>query len=149
MAVASCDDVATRLVGAGAAICTDGQHYAERDHQRECIALLNVWQPLDQPLLAIELLGAEFVDTVTRQWAVTQLERIDSDDELLSVMLALVQALKCELFHYNALTRFLLRRAMHSARVGQRLYWLLNTKIERDVTHATRFGLDTRGVPTC
>jgi phosphatidylinositol-4,5-bisphosphate 3-kinase len=108
---------------------------------REVHALLNIWPPLDQPLLAVELLGAAFVDRVTRQWAVKQLERIDDDDVLMSVLMALVQALKCEMFHNNALTRFLLGRAVRSSRVGQRLYWLLNTKIARDVTHATRFGL--------
>jgi hypothetical protein len=107
----------------------------------EMHALLKIWPPLGQPLLAIELLGATFVDSVTREWAVAQLERVESNDVLLSVLLALVQALKYELFLNNALTRFLLRRAMRSTRVGQRLYWLLNAEIARDVTHATQFGL--------
>ena len=106
----------------------------------ELHALLRIWPPLPQALLAIELLSAAIVDIDIRRWAVTQLERL-SADELLSVLPALVHAVECELYHDSALARFLLRRAVDSKRVGQRLYWLVSVELQGAVAHATRLGV--------
>jgi hypothetical protein len=107
----------------------------------EIHGLLRIWRAPDLPLLvALTLLGVEFVDTAVRRWAVTQLERV-KDDDLMPVLMQLVQCVKHELYHDNALIRFLLHRAVVSPRIGQRLFWLLEVELQSDATHATRFGL--------
>jgi hypothetical protein len=107
----------------------------------EIHSLLRVWQAPEHALFVVALLSASFVDTEVRRWAVAQLEHI-KDEELLSILIPLVQCVKSEMYHDSALVRFLLRRAVASKRIGQRLYWLITSEMLGDATtHATRFGL--------
>jgi hypothetical protein len=106
----------------------------------EIHSLLRVWRAPDEPLMAVTLLDVRVVDAAVRRWAVTQLERV-KDDDLMFAMMPLVQCVKGELYHDSALARFLLRRAVGSPRIGQRLFWLLHAELQRDAWHATRFGL--------
>jgi hypothetical protein len=106
----------------------------------ELHALVRVCAPPEHPLDVVELLSAHFVDTVARRWAVAHLEAVD-DDNLLHAMRALVHGVLCELYHDCALVRFVLRRAVLSRRVGQRLFWLLRVELQHSALHATRIGL--------
>lgn len=61
----------------------------------EIAALLRVWAPPSNSLDALVLLGAAFLDTSVRQWAVGHLAKCD-DAELLAALPQLLQAFKLE-----------------------------------------------------
>lgn len=90
----------------------------------EAHQLLSRWSSM-QPMDALELLDARYADTRVREHAVACLETTD-DHELKGCILQLVQVLKYEPYHYNALSRFLLRRSIRSPHViGHFVFWHL------------------------
>jgi Ran GTPase-activating protein (RanGAP) involved in mRNA processing and transport/GTPase SAR1 family protein len=76
-----------------------------------------------RPERYIGLLSSTSVDTAVREFAVSQVARLD-DEWLFRLLPQLVQAVACELHHESALAQLLLVRASASRVVGQRLYWL-------------------------
>lgn len=93
------------------------------DHVIEIRKLMNIWGPLPADA-ALELLDANYGDATVRAFAVKHLESL-SDSELLDFLLQLVQALKYEPYLDNALSRFLLKRALRSKVVGHYFFWYL------------------------
>merc|ERR1712048_570701 len=74
-----------------------------------------------------------------RQYAVRCLEGM-SDDTLLSYLLQLTQGLKYELHLDNALTRFLLSRALRNQRLGHYFFWHLRSEMH-EAHSCVRLGL--------
>ncbi|ORC86378.1 phosphatidylinositol 3-kinase 2 [Trypanosoma theileri] len=90
----------------------------------EAYSLMERWALL-QPIDALELLDARYVDIKVREHAVKFLDNM-SDYELKGCALQLVQVLKHEPYHYSALSRFLLRRSLRSPHViGHYVFWYL------------------------
>jgi phosphatidylinositol-4,5-bisphosphate 3-kinase len=75
--------------------------------------------------VAIELLNYNHFDVEVRNFAVKCLDRHMRNEDVQSYLLQLVQAIKNESFYENALSKFLLRRAFQSQRLGWDLYWSL------------------------
>jgi phosphatidylinositol-4,5-bisphosphate 3-kinase len=94
----------------------------------EAHRLLLLWRP-PSPLMALELLQADFPDPTVRAYAVSRLEVL-ADEELHTFMLQLTQVLKFEPFLDSSLARFLLRRALRRPRlIGHVLYWFLRAEM--------------------
>ena len=105
----------------------------------EIHTMMAKWAPL-QPLDALELLDARYADSRVRQHAVNALDTM-TDLELRSVVLQLIQVLKYEPYHYSALARFLLRRALASPTlIGHVVYWHLASEMHNPAI-AERHGL--------
>lgn len=87
--------------------------------------LILQWDIFD-PLLAFELLDANISDSMVRTFAVDCIRQL-SDEELVTYMLQLVQALVIfEPYEDSALSRFLIERALRNrSQVGNALYWHL------------------------
>ena len=94
-------------------------------HRGEAYQYLRQWQP---PLYledALELLTFEFADTRVREYGVMCIANMH-DSDLQRYLLQLVQCLKFELHHNNALIRLLMRRAlMNRYQIGHFLFWHL------------------------
>lgn len=117
-------------------------------HVQEMHHILAAWPPLG-PLDSLELLDARYADARVRSYAVSRLDVL-TDAQLQDYLLQLVQVLKYEPYHDNALCRFLVRRALRNARIGHVLFWFL--KGEMHVSEISeRYGLVLeaylRGVP--
>ncbi|KNC53878.1 uncharacterized protein AMSG_12293 [Thecamonas trahens ATCC 50062] len=112
-------------------------------HQRmavlELYQILRQWPPYASPLDALELLDAQIMDTVVRDFAVNALLSV-SDDELSDFMIQLVQALKNENYHDTPLARFLIRRSLRSRRLGHVFFWCLKAEMHIPEVQ-TRFSL--------
>ncbi|EDO45977.1 predicted protein [Nematostella vectensis] len=93
----------------------------------EIYKLLHTWSPMS-PVDAMELLKVNFPDRHVRSMAVRWMANF-SDDELCDYLPQLVQALKYEIYHDSALTRFLVRRALGNVRLMHLLFWFLKDKI--------------------
>lgn len=90
----------------------------------EAHQLMQKWSTM-QPMDALELLDARYADTRVREHAVACMDTMD-DHELKGYILQLVQVLKYEPYHYNALSRFLLRRSIRAPHViGHFVFWHL------------------------
>ena len=100
--------------------------------------LLLSWADL-RPEVALELLDANFGDEHVRAYAVSRLELL-SDDEVVDFLVQLIQVLKFEPYHDNALSRFLLTRALRSKRVGHHFFWHLKAEMEQPEV-SVRFAL--------
>lgn len=87
--------------------------------------LILQWDIFD-PLIALELLDANISDSMVRTFAVDCIRQF-SDEELVTYMLQLVQALVIfEPYEDSALSRFLLERALRNrSQVGNAFYWHL------------------------
>jgi len=104
--------------------------------------MLLAWSDLE-PEVALELLDANFGDEHVRSYAVSRLELL-TDDQVVDYLVQLIQVLKYEPYHDNALSRFLLKRALRSKRVGHHLFWHLKAEMEQpDVS--VRFALLLEG----
>lgn len=82
---------------------------------------MNEWAQIDIAD-ALELLSPDFRNPQVRAHAVGVLERAD-DEELLSYLLQLVQALRYEKTDESQLADFLARRAANNPRFGFFLHW--------------------------
>lgn len=100
---------------------------------REACRLISVWEPCS-PEGALELLFFNQPSSIVRLYAVERLEEM-ADDSLEAVLLQLVQTLRFESFHYSALARFLLRRAVRDRRLGQSFFWHLHALLDDPDMH--------------
>ncbi|KAM4677920.1 phosphatidylinositol 4,5-bisphosphate 3-kinase catalytic subunit gamma isoform 1-T1 [Discoglossus pictus] len=90
--------------------------------------------------LTIQLLDCNFSDENVRAMAVQKLESLQ-DDDVLHYLLQLVQAVKFEPYHDSALSRFLLKRALRSKRIGHFLFWFLRSEIAQSMHYQQRFAV--------
>eukprot|EP01083_Nonionella_stella_P153989 495527_1 len=93
----------------------------------------------------LELLSYEFMDAYIREWCVMRIACM-SDNEIQIYLLQLVQCLKYELHHNNALIRLLMRRALHNPnQIGHFLFWHLKSEYlevnELSLHYVERFAL--------
>eukprot|EP01102_Stenamoeba_stenopodia_P020703 TRINITY_DN8172_c0_g1_i5.p1 TRINITY_DN8172_c0_g1~~TRINITY_DN8172_c0_g1_i5.p1 ORF type:complete len:1732 (-),score=326.42 TRINITY_DN8172_c0_g1_i5:97-5292(-) len=92
------------------------------------------------PIVAFELLDSNFMDAKVREFAVKCIEVL-TDEELVDYMLQLVQVLKYEPYHNNALARFLIQRALRNRLlVGHTFFWHLQAEMHVPQIHH-RYGL--------
>jgi phosphatidylinositol 3-kinase len=85
--------------------------------------LLPKWKQIDIAD-ALDLLSAYFVQPKVREYAVQQLTRADND-ELLSYLLQLVQALRYEPGYPSVLSEFLIRRCTETLNLANFFHWYL------------------------
>ncbi|XP_053572545.1 phosphatidylinositol 4,5-bisphosphate 3-kinase catalytic subunit gamma isoform isoform X2 [Bombina bombina] len=90
--------------------------------------------------LTIQLLDCSFSDENVRAMAVQKLESLQ-DNDVLHYLLQLVQAVKFEPYHDSALSRFLLKRALRSKRIGHFLFWFLRSEIAQSMHYQQRFAV--------
>ncbi|OCT87288.1 phosphatidylinositol 4,5-bisphosphate 3-kinase catalytic subunit gamma isoform isoform X1 [Xenopus laevis] len=90
--------------------------------------------------LTIQLLDCNFSDENVRAMAVQKLESLQ-DDDVLHYLLQLVQAVKFEPYHDSALSRFLVKRALQSKRIGHFLFWFLRSEIAQSMHYQQRFAV--------
>lgn len=113
--------------------------WTDRAGVAEMYRLLALWAPIS-PYQALMLLDAKFEDKRVRRHAAKVLGNL-SDDELEDFLLQLVQVLKHEPYHYSALAKFLVGRALRSPQqIGQKLFWLLFAELRSEEAHE-RYGL--------
>lgn len=94
-------------------------------------------------MVAIELLhapAASCADPEVRSFAVKCLDKHMRDEEVQLCLLQLVQSLKNEPYYDNALTRFLLKRALRCQRIGFDFFWNLKSEM-KNTRYKYRFGL--------
>ena len=94
----------------------------------EGLGLMAYWTPIE-PVDALGLLSLKFPDPAIRDFAVQCLENIPTE-ELQDYIPQLVQVLKKEHFHINAVSKFLLRKAMSDIRIAYDLFWYLKAEME-------------------
>ena len=106
--------------------------WPDHGEARQAVQLLPKWTEIDVDD-ALELLGPTFDNPAVRAYAVDRLRESD-DDELLSYLLQLVQALKFERISPEAqdgsiqdssLAKFLISRATNNLMLGNFLHWYL------------------------
>jgi len=99
----------------------------------ECRALIDPGYGLPfqatTPYGALELLDCKCSDTFSRQYAVRCLTA-STAEELSLWLLQLIQALKYENSHCNALGLFLLHAALHDKQLGFSLFWMLVSELK-------------------
>lgn len=114
--------------------------WTDFDHKMEAYRLLKLWKFPQSLAEIIELLGAEFPDTIVRGFAVSQLYTFDKFD-IRKFIPQLIQALKFELCHWSKLSEFLLIQSISDPFIiGIELLWYLKFEMLRPM-HAERFGL--------
>mmetsp|Transcript_52561 Transcript_52561/g.87040 ORF Transcript_52561/g.87040 Transcript_52561/m.87040 type:complete len:1185 (-) Transcript_52561:126-3680(-) len=90
---------------------------------------------------AMEFLDYKYMDSKLREKAIDWLNEMD-DTYLQRYLLQLVQCLKFELHHENALSLFLIRRALRSPyQIGHYLFWHLKSEYDEFIEYHERFGL--------
>uniref|UniRef100_A0A7E4ZV14 Ubiquitinyl hydrolase 1 n=1 Tax=Panagrellus redivivus TaxID=6233 RepID=A0A7E4ZV14_PANRE len=102
--------------------------WKKRDMYCELYYMLEKW-PLMQVDAAMELLDSRCPDVWFRECAVNRIDRALDDDHLQLYILPLVQALRYEPYSDNALSKFLVKRAMLNYRIGHTLFWLLRAEL--------------------
>jgi hypothetical protein len=101
--------------------------------------LMERWAPL-APMDALELLDARYADTRVRQHAIEAVNKM-KDNELKNCILQLVQVLKYEPYHFSALSRFLLMRALQNPHlIGHIVFWHLTAEMSNPAV-SERHGL--------
>jgi phosphatidylinositol-4,5-bisphosphate 3-kinase len=115
--------------------CVD---WADLDKVTEAHKLLKIWAPITMNV-ALELLDYHFADEKVRSKAVKRLSKL-TNDEVLVFLLQLIQVLKFEPYHDSALARFLLKKALHSKRIGHFFYWYLRSEMDSP-QFSQRFGI--------
>ena len=117
--------------------CVD---WRQSSYRQETYNLLRKWPNQPFPEDALELLGFEFADNRVREYAVMCIANMH-DSDLQRYLLQLVQCLKYELNHNNALIRLLMRRAlMNPYQIGHFLFWHLKSEYHK-LEYMERFGL--------
>ncbi|KAM9312943.1 phosphatidylinositol 4,5-bisphosphate 3-kinase catalytic subunit gamma isoform [Gastrophryne carolinensis] len=118
--------------------------WGEQDMVAKTYQLLNKKEEWDNSSLdvglTIQLLDCNFSDENVRAMAVQKLESLQ-DDDVLHYLLQLVQAVKFEPYHDSALSRFLLKRALRSKRIGHFLFWFLRSEIAQSMHYQQRFAV--------
>lgn len=118
--------------------CLRAIDWSTNESAHEVADMLRNWAPLT-PEDALEILDSGFADQTIRAHAVNFLEHM-GDDKLASYLLQLVQVLKYETYLDCDLSRFLLKRALRSQRIGHFFFWHLKSEMHLpDVS--VRFGL--------
>jgi phosphatidylinositol-4,5-bisphosphate 3-kinase len=102
-------------------------------------SLLSEWPDL-KPNIAIELLNCNFFDIEVRSFAVKCLNQYMKNEDIQTYLLQLVQAIKNESYYDNDLSKFLLRRALESQRLGFDLFWNLKSEM-KNPRYKYKFGL--------
>lgn len=112
-------------------------NWTEQTESRQVIALLPRWAEIDVDD-ALELLGPGVQNPAVRAYAVDRLRKAD-DEELLSYLLQLVQALKFEPRHAkenddidSSLASFLIVRSAANFKLGNFLYWYLMVELDEN-----------------
>mmetsp|Transcript_13130 Transcript_13130/g.39692 ORF Transcript_13130/g.39692 Transcript_13130/m.39692 type:complete len:931 (-) Transcript_13130:84-2876(-) len=100
------------------------------------IDILNQWEPIPFSA-ALELLTPSFKQPEVRAYAVSRLEPA-TDDQLLSFLLQLVQALRHEYGDESPLFSFLVRRAQRTKEVANFLYWYLRLESEDNIANKSK-----------
>ena len=113
--------------------------WSNRTDVIEMYSLLYKWPDI-RPVVAIELLYSIHADIEVRSFAVRCLDKSMKNEEVHQYLLQLVQTLKNEPYYDNDLTRFLLRRAFMSQRIGFDFFWLIRSEM-RNLKYKYRFGL--------
>eukprot|EP01105_Mastigella_eilhardi_P027975 TRINITY_DN894_c0_g1_i2.p1 TRINITY_DN894_c0_g1~~TRINITY_DN894_c0_g1_i2.p1 ORF type:complete len:546 (-),score=167.31 TRINITY_DN894_c0_g1_i2:88-1725(-) len=98
-------------------------------------AVAEVWhyhlpsRSLLDPVVAMELLDTKFADSRVRSYAVKCMNQLSWED-LADFLLQLVQALKCEAYHFSELAMFLVARALENrAQIGHLFFWMLKSEM--------------------
>ena len=91
--------------------------------------MIQIWEPMD-PTSALELLSKQFMHIDVRKYAVQRLGEA-SDEDLLSYLLQLVQALGYERTGETPLTKFLIKRACKNFELTNYFHWYLSVECER------------------
>lgn len=95
---------------------------------------LESWSVPVSPLDTLELLNYKYGASFVRHFAVKQLFKL-SDFQVSDFLLQLVQALKFELHHDSALSRFLLQKAVQNNHlIGAKLFWMLKSEMSQLVS---------------
>nr|UCK81539.1 phosphatidylinositol 4,5-bisphosphate 3-kinase catalytic subunit alpha isoform [Arenicola marina] len=110
-----------------------------REDVAQLYLLLTQW-PTVLPEAALQLLYCTFTDLKVRQFAVKCLEEKLTDEQLSMFLPQLVQVMKFEPYLDNQLTRFLLRRALVSQKIGHFFFWHLKSEMHQ-ISIRLRFGL--------
>ncbi|EDQ90091.1 PI3K-CA alpha [Monosiga brevicollis MX1] len=118
--------------------CLRAVEWSNHEYVWDVEEMLSTWAAV-RPEEALELLDSGFSDRAIRSHAVQRLEPME-DDQLLEYLLQLVQVLKYETYLDNDLSRFLLKRALQSQRVGHFFFWFLRSEIHNPEC-GVRFGL--------
>jgi hypothetical protein len=114
-------------------------NWADQQQREETIQLVQGWATMSWEI-GLQLMDARYAHALVRSQATHSLEQM-GDDQLIDVMLQLVQTLKYEPYHSNALASFLLKRALKCPSIiGHRLYWYLRSEMHVPVI-SERFGL--------
>eukprot|EP01083_Nonionella_stella_P198464 728622_1 len=110
-------------------------------HRSEAYRYLSRWTP--SPFLSdsLELLSYEFSDSYVREFAVQRIASMH-DSELARYLLQLVQCLKYELYHNNALIRLLQRRALSNPhQIGHFFFWHCFSEYDNHSQYPTELNL--------
>nr|POF17127.1 phosphatidylinositol 3-kinase vps34 [Quercus suber] len=112
-------------------------NWNEATESRQAITLLPRWVQIDVDD-ALELLGPGVQNAAVRAYAVDRLRKAD-DEELLSYLLQLVQALKFEPRHAkdeddidSSLASFLIVRSAANLKLGNFLHWYLMVELDEN-----------------
>eukprot|EP00200_Dunaliella_tertiolecta_P009890 CAMPEP_0202375868 /NCGR_PEP_ID=MMETSP1127-20130417/6472_1 /ASSEMBLY_ACC=CAM_ASM_000462 /TAXON_ID=3047 /ORGANISM="Dunaliella tertiolecta, Strain CCMP1320" /LENGTH=1054 /DNA_ID=CAMNT_0048973485 /DNA_START=2551 /DNA_END=5712 /DNA_ORIENTATION=+ len=105
--------------------CVD---WGDATEGRQAAELMAGWVPIDTAD-ALELLSPAFKNEEVRSHAVSVLQQKD-DEELLSYLLQLVQALRYERDNVSRLSKFLVARALANPTFAITLHWYLFTEFE-------------------
>ena len=106
----------------------DSVRWACREEVCQMFELLDKWLNVSVDT-SIILLGARYNDTVVREFAIKSLDLGLTDSLMLHYQLQLIQLLKIEPYHNNALARLLLHRALLNRRFGHFFFWNLRSQI--------------------
>nr|ADE44090.1 phosphoinositide 3-kinase isoform a [Panulirus argus] len=106
----------------------DAVKWSSRDHVSQLYLLLKDW-PIVSPDTALELLQCKYPDPTVRKHAVKSLDRGLPDEGLFQYLLQLVQALKHEPYLDSPLLRFILRKALTNAKIGNFFFWRLKSDV--------------------
>ncbi|XP_041377444.1 LOW QUALITY PROTEIN: phosphatidylinositol 4,5-bisphosphate 3-kinase catalytic subunit alpha isoform-like [Gigantopelta aegis] len=111
----------------------------DRENVAQLYELLERW-PTVSPEIALELMDCSYSDLRVRSFAVKCLDKGLTDEKLSLYLLQLVQALKFEPYLDSPMTKFLLKRALLSQRIGNFFFWHLKSEMHQ-TSIRLRFGL--------
>ena len=116
-------------------------NWETREMVAELYYLLRQW-PKDKVDVesALELLTYQYPDHYVREFAVQCLRTSLSPNQLSQYLLQLVQVLKFEPFHNNALVEYLLEKALLNRKIGHYFFWYMKAEMS-NAAIALRFGL--------
>ena len=125
--------------------CVDWRDPEQRSEAYDYMELWAIDSASHQLEDMLELLSYEFMDTYIREFCVMRISQMH-DNDLQVFLLQLVQCLKYELHHNNALIRLLMRRALNNPyQIGHFLFWHLKSEyleiLELNLHYVERFGL--------